>query len=74
MTAPSSLRLSLTVKSNDHFPLIFSAIDSVIFSTGGHKFDINVFRQKKRRSDNKGREKLHRKLPNEQEHECCAVA
>ena len=42
MTATSSLRLSLTVKSNDHFTLIFPTEDSVIFSTGWYKFDMNV--------------------------------
>ena len=42
MTATPSLRLSLTVKSNDHFTLIFATRDSVIFSTGQHKFDMNV--------------------------------
>ena len=42
MTATPSLRLSLTVKSNDHFTLIFPTRDSVIFSTGQHKFDMNV--------------------------------
>ena len=41
LQATPSLRLSLTVKSNDSFTLVFPKRDSVIFSTGRHKFDIN---------------------------------
>jgi len=39
--ATPSLRLSLTVKSNDHFILIFHTRDSVTFSTARYGFDIN---------------------------------
>ena len=63
MTATSSLRLSLTVKSTDHFTLIFPTIDSVIFSTGRHKFDINVLDKKKRHSDFQGRCSCTASLP-----------
>ena len=41
MKATSSLRLSLAAKPNDTFTLIFPTGDSVTFSTGRHKFDIN---------------------------------
>ena len=55
MTATPSLSVSLAAKPNDHFTLIFLTRDSVIFSTGRHKFDMNVLDKKKRHSDNKGR-------------------
>ena len=42
MTETSSLPVSLAAKPNDHFTLIFPTRDSVIFSTGQHKFDIIV--------------------------------
>ena len=41
LQATPSLRLSLTVKSNDNYSLVFPTRDSVTFSTGRHKFDIN---------------------------------
>ena len=41
MTETPSLRLSLTVKSNDHFILIFHTRDSVTFTTARYGFDIN---------------------------------
>ena len=42
MKATPSLSVSLAAKPNDHYTLIFSIRDSVIFSTSRHKFDINV--------------------------------
>ena len=43
LQATPSLRLSLTVKSNDNYSLVFPTRDSVTSSTGRHKFDINRF-------------------------------
>ena len=42
MKQTSSLLLSLTVKSTDHFTLIVPPSDSVTFSTGRYRFDINL--------------------------------
>ena len=42
MKTTPSLLVSLAAKPNDHFTLIFPTRDSVTFSTGRHKFDINV--------------------------------
>ena len=41
LQATSSLLLSLTVKSTDQFTLIVTQSDSVTFSTGRYRFDIN---------------------------------
>jgi hypothetical protein len=45
--ATPSLPVSLAAKPNDHFTLIFPTRDSVIFSTGRHKFDIFLNRKEK---------------------------
>ena len=42
MKAAPSLSVSLAAKPNDNFTMIFPTGDSVIFSTGRLKFDINV--------------------------------
>ena len=42
MKQTSSLLLSLTVKSADHFTLIVPQSESVTFSTGRYRFDINL--------------------------------
>ena len=41
MKATPSLRLSLAAKPNDSFSLVFPTRDSVTFSTGRCRFDIN---------------------------------
>ena len=46
MKATPSLSVSLAAKPNDNFTLIFPTRDSVTFSTGRHKFDINVLDKK----------------------------
>ena len=45
MTVTPSLSVSLAAKPNDHIRLIFPIRDSVIFSTGRHKFDIFLNRK-----------------------------
>ena len=63
MTATPSLSVSLAAKPNDPFKLIFPTRDSVIFSTGRHKFDMNVLDKKKRHSENQGRCSCTASLP-----------
>jgi hypothetical protein len=47
VTATPSLLVSLAAKPNDHIRLIFPIRDSVIFTTGRHKFDIFLNRKEK---------------------------